>query len=100
MGLRYAPYAFTEQGVAMLSSVLNSERAIEVNIQIMRIFYKMRRLILSHTELIERMDMLEKRLGIHDNNIKVLFEYLKNLMEDKEQQINQKKRKRIGFNQK
>jgi len=55
-GLRYAPYAFTEQGVAMLSGVLNSERAINMNIQIMRIFTKMRQLVMSHKEILKRLD--------------------------------------------
>ena len=97
MGLRYAPYVFTEQGVAMLSSVLNSDRAIEVNIQIMRIFYKMRLLIASHEELIKRLEMIERNMGNHDREIKVLFEYLKKLMEEKEFRTAQENRKQIGF---
>jgi len=97
MGLRYPPYVFTEQGVAMLSGVLNSDRAINVNIQIMRIFCKMRQLISSHQELIDRLKQIEQRLGGHDSEIVVLFEYLKKLMEEKEQENEQESRKRIGY---
>lgn len=76
-GLRYAPFVFTEQGVAMLSGVLNSERAIQMNIQIMRIFTKMRQLVLSHKELIKRMDKFEDTLEGQSHEIQVLFEYHK-----------------------
>lgn len=98
MGLRYPPMVFTEQGVAMLSGVLNSDRAITVNIQIMRIFCRMRQLIASHQELIDRLDQIEQKLEGHDHEIVLLFEYLKKLMEEKEQQIEHESRKRIGFN--
>src|ERR1700754_3085150 len=62
MGLRYAPYAFTEQGVAMLSSVLNSKRAINVNIKIMRIYTKMREMLLTHKDILQKLDQLEKQV--------------------------------------
>jgi len=61
MGLRYAPYVFLEQGVAMLSGVLNSDRAIAVNIQIMRIFTKMRNLVLTHKDLLLKMEEIERK---------------------------------------
>ena len=69
-GRRYQPYVFTEQGVAMLSSVLNSERAIEVNIHIMRAFVKRREMIASHKDLAKRLDELEKK---YDLQFKVVF---------------------------
>lgn len=80
-GRRYAPYAFTEQGVAMLSTVLNSERAIQVNIAIMRAFVKLRQLINSHKELTKKLDELERKVGKHDEYILVIFEAIKKLME-------------------
>ena len=61
MGLRYKPYAFTENGVAMLSSVLNSERAIEVNIRIMRVFTNLRQMLTTHADLKRKMDAIEKK---------------------------------------
>jgi len=97
MGLRVPPFVFTEQGVAMLSGVLNSDRAIDMNIQIMRIFTKMRKLISSHEGMMERLDKIEQKLEGHDNEIVVLFEYLKKLMTEKEQRIEQETRKRIGY---
>jgi predicted transcriptional regulator len=88
-GVRYAPMAFTEQGVAMLSSVLNSTRAIEVNIQIMRAFVKLREMIASHKDLSRRLDALEKK---YDDNFKVVFEAIRALMAPQE-----KPKKKIGF---
>ncbi len=77
-GTRTAPYAFTEQGVAMLSSVLNSERAINVNIEIMRTFVKLRQLIAEHKDLTHRLDALEDR---YDDQFKVVFDAIRSLME-------------------
>ena len=77
-GTRTAPYAFTEQGVAMLSSVLNSERAINVNIEIMRTFVKLRQLITEHKDLTHRLDALEDR---YDDQFKVVFDAIRSLME-------------------
>ena len=82
MGLRYAPYVFTEQGVAQLSSVLNSKRAIAVNIQIIRLFTKMRKMLLSHKDLFLKMELMEKRLTNQDDNIKLLFDYLKQFVKE------------------
>jgi len=75
------PYVFTEQGVAMLSSVLNSERSIQVNILIMRAFTKLREILLTHRELAEKIDSLEKRYAEHDETIKGIFEAIKQLLE-------------------
>lgn len=77
-GARTAPYAFTEQGVATLSSVLNSERAINVNIEIMRTFVKLRQLVTEHKDLTHRLDTLENR---YDDQFKVVFDAIRSLME-------------------
>jgi len=79
--IKYLPYAFTEQGVAMLSSVLNSERAIQVNILIMRAFTKLREIFLTHKELAVKIDALEKKYAEHDETIKGIFEAIKQLLE-------------------
>ena len=96
-GRRIPPYAFTEHGVLMLSSVLKSKKSIEVNIQIMRIFTKMRELLMSHKDLILKIEKIENNLEGQGHEIKVLFEYLKKLMTEKEQKIEQESRKKIGY---
>ena len=99
-GRRIPPYAFTEHGVLMLSSVLKSKKSIEVNIQIMRIFTKMRELLLSHKDLILKVEKIENQLSSQGHEIKVLFDYIKKLIEVKEQKEEQESRKRIGFKKK
>ena len=84
--------AFTEQGVAMLSSVLNSERAIEVNIAVMRAFVHLRKMIASHTELARKLQELEQKLEGHDEQIHAIFEAIRQLMTPTE-----KTQKKIGF---
>ena len=79
-GARYLPTAFTEQGVAMLSGVLNSETAIRVNIRIIRVFTKMRELLLTHKDILLQMEKMENKLASHDADIIVIFEYLKQLL--------------------
>jgi len=91
-GRRYLPYAFTEQGVAMLSSVLKSKQAIEVNIAVMRAFVYLRKVISSHAELERKLEQLEKHLEGHDEKIEAIFEAIRQLMVPPE-----KKRRRIGF---
>ena len=76
-GRRHQPYAFTEQGVAMLSSVLNSERAVQVNIEIMRAFVRLREIIASNKNLAKRLDALEKK---YDSQFKVVFDAIRELM--------------------
>jgi hypothetical protein len=88
-GTRKLPYVFTEQGIAMLSSVLNSDRAIRVNITIMRIFVGLRDLLMSHTELRKRLNELEKK---YDAQFKIVFDAIKQLMIPPE-----KSRRRMGF---
>jgi ORF6N domain len=78
-GLRYLPYAFTEQGVAMLSSVLSSERAIQVNIAIMRAFVKLKQVLATHKELAEKLKELEGEVGKHNKLIIEIFEIIKQL---------------------
>lgn len=78
-GRRYAPYAFTEQGVAMLSSVLGSERAIAVNIQIMRAFVRMRELLASNTALARKLDELERKYQHHDAAITAILSAIREL---------------------
>ena len=91
-GTRYAPRAFTEQGVAMLSSVLRSKRAVQVNIEIMRTFVKLRQLLQSHVELARKLNALEKK---YDKQFKVVFDAIRLLMAPPSA-----KEKRIGFHQK
>jgi len=88
-GRRYHPYAFTEQGVAMLSSVLRSQRAIQVNIEIMRAFIRLRQMLASHVELARKLDALEKK---YDAQFKQVFEAIRQLMAPPEP-----KRRPIGF---
>jgi hypothetical protein len=95
MGLRYAPYVFTEQGVAMLSSVLNSERAIKVNIQIMRIYTKMREMLMTNQEILLKLEQLERKVTGHDDNIQLIFRYLKQLLNPPREP-----RPRVGFRRK
>ena len=101
-GLRYAPFCFTEQGVTMLSCVLNSERAIEVNIRIIRVFTKMREMLLSHKDILVKLEQIEKRLLQHDvginkqeENVQMIFQALKQLLNPP-----QEPRPRIGFRRK
>lgn len=90
-GARYLPMAFTEHGVIMLASVLNSERAIQVNIQIVRIFTRMREMLASHKEILQKLEKIESKLTEHDNQIMVIFEYLKQLEQAKQEGLEGKK---------
>jgi len=96
-GRRKLPYAFTEHGVLMLSSVLNSDRAIKVNIQIMRIYTKIRYLLNTHKDILLKLEKIEHTIADHDDKIMLIFEYLKQLEQAKQQQDEQARRKRIGF---
>lgn len=92
MGLRYAPMAFTEHGILMLSSILNSDKAIQTNIQIMRIFTKVRQMLLDTTEIKVDILQIQKKLENHDKNIELVFSYLDELTEKKENE-----RVKIGY---
>lgn len=96
-GLRFAPFAFTEYGLLMLASVLNSERAIHINIRIVRIFSRMRKMIESHAEILSKLEQLEKKDIELDEKVTLIFEYLKQLEHSKQEEIDFKQRKRIGF---
>jgi len=100
MGLRVSPFAFTEYGVIMLASVLNSERAIQVNLQIVRIFVKMRELLASHNELIHKMEQMELNIARHGEQIQLVFKYLKQLEQVKQRELDQQNRKKVGFRRK
>ena len=91
-GSRYLPYAFTEQGVAMLSGVLTSPRAIRVNIEIMRAFVRLRQLLASHKELAQKLEELERHLKVHDEHIQAIFSAIRQLMAAPEKQP-----KKTGF---
>lgn len=97
MGLRKPPLAFTEQGVAMLSSVLNSDRAIMVNIQIIRLFTKMREILQTNKDILRKLDEIKRKDMEQDKKIMLIFEYLKQFEEAKQQQSMHDNRKRIGF---
>jgi len=91
-GKPYRPYAFTEQGIAMLSTVLNSNRAIKVNIAIMRAFVKLRHILESNRELAQKFSELERRVGKHDDEIAAILEAIRQLMAPSE-----KPRREMGF---
>lgn len=93
-GTRKLPYAFTEQGVAMLSGILNSDRAIAVNIQIMRIFIRIRQMFIDNTDLRLEIEKIKNKLDNQDKNMEIVFKYLDELIEKK--QVPQE-RTRIGF---
>lgn len=94
-GRRYAPFAFSEHGVLMLSSVLNSERAIQVNIQIMRIYSKLKGMIMDHKDILLKLEKLEGKVSKHDENFKVVFDYLRELLNPKTEPL-----RKIGFKRK
>ena len=92
---RSTPYAFTEQGVAMLSSIIRSKRAIQVNVQIMRTFVRLREMMLTHKELAQRLEELEKKHQEHAQQFAVVFDAIRKLMEPPPEE----KKGRIGFHQ-
>lgn len=91
-GLRYPPFAFTEQGVAMLSSVLNSPQAIQINIQIIRVFTKLRQMVLTHQDILLKLNELESKITNQDKSIRQLFDYLRQFINNQNEPI-----KTIGF---
>jgi phage regulator Rha-like protein len=92
MGLRHAPFCFTEQGVTMLSCVLSSKRAIEVNIRIIRIFTQLREMLLTHKDILLKLEQLEKKVVSNSREIQVIFEALKELLQPPPVE-----RKKIGY---
>ena len=93
-GRRKEPYAFTEHGVLMLSSVLNSERAIAVNIKIMRVYTKIKEMLFNNKDLLLRMEKIERKLSNQNKNIELVFTYLDELIYKKD---NEKPRPKIGY---
>jgi hypothetical protein len=91
-GTRKLPYAFTEQGVSMLSGVLNSETAIRMHIQIIRVFAKMKEMLLTHKDILLQLEKIEAKLTNHDEDIQLIFKYLKQLLNPV-----QPPRRKIGF---
>jgi hypothetical protein len=91
----YLPYAFTEHGVLMLANVLKSERAIKVSIRIIEIFVKLREVLLTHKEILLKLEQLEKKAVRQDSDIKLIFKYLKELLNPKTEPL-----RKIGFKRK
>lgn len=91
----YLPYAFTEQGVAMLSAVLKSRRAVLVSVAIMRVFAQLRQVLVSHQEILRRLDALEQRFERHDEDIDVIFRAIRKLIDERKEKIPVPRR--IGF---
>jgi phage regulator Rha-like protein len=96
-GRRYLPYAFTEQGVAMLSGILNSDKAISMNIAIMRAFVEIRKIIYRQNDLKEQMKEIKERLGEHDAQLSQIYDAMENLLDEKAAQTKWNERQRIGF---
>ena len=96
-GTRYLPYAFTEQGVAMLSGILNSDKAIQMNIAIMRAFVEVRRVLLLQNDLKQQFKEIKERLGEHDVQLNQIYDAMENLLDEKAAQRKWEERERIGF---
>ena len=93
------PYAFTEQGVAMLSGILNSEKAINMNIAIMRVFVDVRKILIKQGDIKEKLDKIMERVGEHDIQLHHLYQAMENLIDEKAAQKSWEERERIGFKQ-
>lgn len=100
-GTRYLPFAFTEQGVAMLSGVLNTEKAIQMNIAIMRAFVEIRRFALNYKDLAVQINEIRKTVSSHSEQLNQIYDAFENMMEEKQDKLEEKrqwaKRERIGF---
>jgi len=96
-GTRKLPYAFTEQGVAMLSGVLKSDKAINMNIAIMRVFVDVRKIVLKQSSINEQLTEIKERIGEHDVQLNELYDAMENLIDDKIAQLKWNDRQRIGF---
>lgn len=93
----HLPYAFTEHGVLMLANVLKSEQAIQTSIRIIEIFVKIREMLLTQKDILLKLEKIEQTLSGHDEKILLIFEYLKQLEQIKQQEFEQKERRQIGF---
>ncbi len=94
---KFMPYAFTEQGVAMLSGVLNSDKAIEMHVAIMKAFVEIKKIVLRPTDLKEQMKEIKERLGEHDAQLNQIYDAMENLLDEKAAQRKWEDRERIGF---
>jgi hypothetical protein len=95
--LKYLPYAFTEQGVAMLSGVINSDKAINMNIAIMRAFVAVRQVLLMQNDVKEQLREIKERIGEHDVQLNQIYDAMENLLDEKAAQRKWEERERIGF---
>ena len=91
------PYAFTEQGVAMLSGILNSDKAIAMNVAIMRAFVEIRRILIQETDLRTQLKEIRERLGEHDTQLNAIYDAMENLLDEKAAQKKFEERRRVGF---
>jgi phage regulator Rha-like protein len=94
---KYLPYAFTEQGIAMLSGVLHSDKAINMNIAIMRAFVEIRRIVFRQNDLREQLQEIKEKLGEHDVQLNHIYDAMENLLDEKAAQRKWEDRERIGF---
>jgi hypothetical protein len=94
---KYLPFAFTEHGILMLSSVLNSERADKVNMLIIDTFVRLREILFMHKDVVHQLEKVQSKLEEHDNQLLLVFEYLKQFDQTKQQELEHKNRPKIGF---
>lgn len=94
---KYLPYVFTEQGVAMLSGILNSDRAINMNIAIMRAFVEIRRILIQQNDMREQLKLIKEKLTDHDVQLSQIYDAMENLLDEKAAQRKWDERERIGF---
>lgn len=99
-GTRYLPYVFTEQGVAMLSGILTTDRAIQMNIAIMRAFVEIRKILLKESDLKEQLRELKERIGEHDVQLSQIYDAMENMLDEKAAERKWDERERIGFRKK
>ena len=95
--VKYLPYAFTEQGIAMLSGILNSDKAIAMNIAIMRAFVEVRRILIQETDLRIQLNQIRERIGEHDTQLNAIYDAMENLLDEKAAQKKFGERRRVGF---
>ena len=95
--VKYLPYAFTEQGVAMLSGILNSDKAIAMNIAIMRAFVEIRRVLIQESDLREQLKQIKERIGEHDTQLNQLYDAMENLLDENAGKKNGKKERALGL---
>ena len=94
---KYLPYAFTEHGILMLSSVLNSERADKVSMIIVETFIKLREILYLHKDIMHQLENVQSKIAEHDNKLLIIFEYLRQLEQIKQDETDFENRRRIGF---